>query len=96
MENLLFPNGTSDFVDEVNNAMKALVAPSQARHVLQLTQDIMTSVLYGHTQVVPQQAPLLPHLLTNTSVEDSMDYQCERHQEVTGHSIKFDSNIPRT
>lgn len=81
MESSLFPLGTSAFLQGVNDAMKGRVARSQARHVLQLTQDMEESVLYGESHTKSQAADLL----TNSPAlgEQTIEFQCERHHEVS-------------
>ena len=80
METSIFPLGVSAFLMMVNEAMRAKVARTHARHVLQLSQDMGESVLYGQAEVAPRVAAMLA--ASPAAAEQTVEFQCERHSQV--------------
>ena len=88
-EDDLFPQdqgGLPIFLQMVNSSLRTIPVTRQASHVLQLTQNIMESVLYScncnsqDTSTTP--LTVYVQLMAPSSAEETVEYKMERHSEV--------------
>ena len=83
----LFPpgeGGLQAFIENVNTTLRAIPVQSQADHMLQLSQDMKESVIFGHNYPNSDSgpAPLLTDPSSSVTCEDTAEFQCERHDQV--------------
>ena len=84
----LFPTaqgGLPAFICKVNGALQTISVQSQARHMLQLTQDMKESVIFGHN-FASSTDPLLTEVSSTVASEDTVEFQCEQHAQVLASS----------
>ena len=85
----LFPQnegGFLAFVDRVNSTLKGLSVKGQASHMLQVTQDFNEGLLYKRSHCNTSSfspSPLIICPRSINSAEETVEYETEKHGEVT-------------
>ena len=89
----LFPSsegGFSAFLQGANAELRSMSVGRQAGHMLQMTEDVAESILFGcHTTLSSTSAPPLVSFPLHSQVgsisapEDTAEYKTEQHNEVT-------------
>ena len=85
----LFPpqdGGLPAFVQLVNDTLRAIPVKSHAGHMIQLSPNIEETLLYNRyqrsTSSPSVSIPMVSEISSNVDVEDTAEYQAERHAEV--------------